>query len=79
MHRPALVLQNMAQRLAQMRTGTKQARVIMHDQIYRNILYVGFKTPLIFKTTTETRSFKEVEEARYDAASDVHTAKRAQR
>lgn len=65
-----------AQRLTQMRAGAQQARVIMHNQVNRDILNISFKTAFVFKTAAETRGFKELREARHDAAGDIHPAKR---
>ncbi len=50
----------------------QQAWVIMHNQVNRDILNISFKTAFVFKTAAETRGFKELQEARHDAAGDIH-------
>ena len=50
----------------------------MHDQVNRDILDIGFKTAFVLKTAAEAGGFKELQEARHDAASDIDAAKRPQ-
>nr|VUD24988.1 Uncharacterised protein [Salmonella sp. NCTC 7297] len=49
----------------------------MDNQIDRNTVYIIFKAAFIFKATTEARRFKKFQEARNNAASDIHAAKRS--
>lgn len=69
-------LQHLTQRLTQMRAGAQQAWVVMHDQVNRDILDIGFKTAFVLKTAAEAGGFKELQEARHDAAGDIDAAKR---
>ncbi|MNV27357.1 hypothetical protein D3C71_1185050 [compost metagenome] len=55
----------------------EQARIVMHDQVNRNILHVGFEASFVFKTTTETGCFEEFKESRHNSAGDINAAKGA--
>lgn len=48
-------LENLSERLAQMRPGTQQARIIVHDQVDRNILDEGFKSAPCLQTRRGNR------------------------
>ncbi len=54
-------LQHLTQRLTQMRAGAQQARVVMHDQVNRDIPDIGFKTTFVLKTAAEAGGFKELQ------------------
>ena len=56
-------------------TGTEKARIVMDDEIHRNIMDIFFKAPFIFKCGTETGGFEELKEARHDTARNKHAAK----
>ena len=56
-------------------TGTEKTRIVMDDEIHRNIMDIFFKAPFIFKCGTETRGFEELKEARHDTARNKHAAK----
>ncbi|STM37866.1 Uncharacterised protein [Escherichia coli] len=42
-------------------TGTEKARIVMDDEIHRNIMDIFFKAPFIFKCGTETGGFEETQ------------------
>lgn len=56
-------------------TGTEKTRIVMDDEIHRNIMDIFFKAPFIFKCGTETGGFEELKEARHDTARNKHAAK----
>ena len=66
--------EDLTENLAQMRARAEQTRVIVHNQVNRNVLNVASETSFIFKPATETGRFKEVEEARDDPARDINAA-----
>lgn len=60
-------------------TGTEKTRIVMDDEIHRNIMDIFFKASFIFKCGTETRGFEELKEARHDTASNINPTKGSQR
>ena len=62
-----------------MRAGAQQSRIVVNDQIHRNILDESFKPAFIFKTAAKAGGFEEFKEARHDTASNIHAAKGAER
>lgn len=62
-----------------MRAGAQQSRIVVNDQIHRNITDEGFKPAFIFKSAAKTGRFKEFEETRHNAASNIHAAKGTER
>ena len=69
--------EDLAKYLTQMRPGAKQARIVVDNQVNRNVLHVTFEAAFVFKATTETGGGKEIEEARYDPARNIDPAKGA--
>ena len=61
-----------------MSAGAQQSRIIVDNQIDRNILDEGFKSAFIFKTAAKAGGFEEFKEARHDTASNIHAAKGAE-
>lgn len=56
-------------------TGTEKTRIVMDDEIYRNIMDIFLKAPFIFKCGAETRGFEELKKARHDTTRNKHAAK----
>ena len=70
--------EDLAKYLTQMRPGAKQARIVVDNQVNRNVLHVTFEAAFVFKATTETGGGKEIEEARHDPARNIDPAKGAE-
>lgn len=43
--------------------GTEKARIVMDNEIHRNIMDIFFKAPFILKCGTETGGFEELGDA----------------
>jgi len=69
--------EDLTENLTQVGTRAKQAWVVMHNKINRNVLYVASETPFIFKPAAEAGCFEELQEARHDAAGNVDATKGA--
>ena len=69
----------MTENLTQVGTRPQQAWVIMHDQINRNVLHVASEAPFILKPAAEAGGFKELQEARHNAARDINAPEGTQR
>lgn len=77
-HRIFCRLKDLPQRLAQMRAGPQQSRLIVDDQVDRDVFNVIPEAPFIFKPTAETGGSEELKEARHDAACDINPAEAAE-
>lgn len=55
--------------------GIEKVRIVMDDEIYRNIMDIFFKAFFIFKCGTEIGGFEEFKEARYDIVRNKYVVK----
>ena len=62
--------EDLAKYLTQMRPGAKQARIVVDNQVNRNVLHVASEAPFILKPAAEAGGFKELQETRHNAARD---------